>query len=403
MRILMIAPQPFFIERGTPLAQELLTRALSERGEEVDLVVYHLGEDVRRPGLTIHRAAGPRWIRSVRPGFSPRKLLCDVYLARKAWQLARRHHYDVVHASEEGVLIAMALKATFGIPYVYDMDSSIAQQTVEQAPWLKPLTPLLRWIERRAIRGSRAVAPVCSALADLARTQGARYVETLHDISQLTAGGASEEAVGLRKRLGINGPIVLYVGNLEPYQGVRLLLESAARVTERRRDFHLVIAGGVENDIAAHRALAEDLGIQSRSHFIGPWPAERLGALLREADILASPRVRGINTPMKIFPYLHSGRPVLATEITSHTQILHNDVAVLAPPEPVAFAAALERLLDDPELRQRLGAAGRDLVERDHTFDAYRRRLNRLYDHVAGAPGEAGGHTVLDAVEGRGR
>lgn len=383
MRILVLAPHPFYIDRGTPIAQELLTRALSERGDQVDLLVYHVGRDIERPNLTLHRIPGPRWIRSVPPGLSVRKLICDAYLLWSALRLARRNAYDVVHASEEAVLIAMLLKRLRGLPYVYDMDSSLAQQTVEQAPWLRPLTRLLERAEGMAIRNAVAVAPVCRALAELAHEQGAPLVQTLEDISQIPP-EQFRRTGELRDRLGIAGSVVLYVGNLAPYQGLDLLLESGAAL-KPRDDFHLVIAGGPAPAVAEYRKRAAALGITDRTHFIGPWPADRLGTLLAEADILVSPRTRGINTPMKIFPYLHSGRPLLATDITSHNQILDASIALLAAPDPAAFAAALEQLLDDATLRQRLGDAGRAFAERNHTFAAYRARVDALYDQVEAA------------------
>src|SRR5690606_10233395 len=117
----------------------------------------------------------------------------------------------------------------FGLPYVYDMDSSIAQQLVEKKPFLAPLSPFFNWCERRAVRGAMAAAPVCHALADLARAHGAAHLVTLHDISQLQ--NPDRAATGdLRRRLNLRDgePILMYVGNLEAYQGVDLLLEAFA-------------------------------------------------------------------------------------------------------------------------------------------------------------------------------
>ena len=110
---------------------------------------------------------------------------------------------------------------------------------------------------------------------------------------------------------------------------------------------------------------------------------EQIGELLAEADILAAPRIRGSNTPMKIFPYLHSGRPVLVTAVPSHTQALDSSVCELAAPDPNAFGGAIVRLARDPELRRRLGAAGRAFIERNHVFEAHVNRVRALYTHVA--------------------
>ena len=88
------------------------------------------------------------------------------------------------------------------------------------------------------------------------------------------------------------------------------------------------------------------------------------------------------NTPMKIFPYLHSGKPVLVTDLPTHNQVLDDTVALLAPPEPAGFGRAIRLLVENPELRAELGRAGVPFVEKQHTFDAPRRRVRRLYEYV---------------------
>lgn len=384
MRILVLAPHPYYIDRGTPIDVDLLLRALSLRGESVDVVTYRDGEDRSYSNVRIRRIRTPSLVRTDRPGFSVRKVICDLYLFADAVALARRNRYDVVHAGEEAVFAAMALERLFGIPYVYDMDSSIAQQMVEKSPWLRPLARFFDWCEGRAIRRSLAVAPVCNALRDLAESRGARTVVTLHDISQLR--NPDRPPTGeLRKRLDIRGVLLMYVGNLEPYQGPDLLLEGLAVSLRSGTDVTLVVAGGSGEDVETYRRKASSLGIAGHVHFLGAWPVDRLDELLAEADILTAPRIRGVNTPMKVFPYLHSGKPLLVTDLPTHSQVLNQTVAMLAPPEPGGFGAAISALAGDPEARRRLGREGRRFVERDHTFDAHLRRVNELYDKVAAA------------------
>lgn len=362
---------------------DILVRALSARGYTMDLVTYRAGEDRDYPGLTIHRASTPAWMRPEGPGFSIRKLLSNVGLFLAARRLVKRHEYDVIHAGEEAVFLAIWFGWWKRLPYVYDMDSSVAQQMVERMPWLKPLAPVFNWFERRAIRGALAVAPVCGALADLARDRGAAYVVTLHDISQLRPRDGDGSG-WLKERLEIDGPVVMYVGNFEPYQGVDLLLEAFARALHRGCEAHLVVAGGSDEGVDTYEQRIESLGIGERVHFIGRWPAERLGELLAEADVVTSPRTTGVNTPMKVFPYLHSGRALLATDLPTHSQILTSEVARLAPADAEGFAEAIVELIEDEELRDRLGRSGRAFVERNHVFDAHQRRVDSLYEYVEG-------------------
>lgn len=380
MRILLLAPHPFYVDRGTPIDVDILLRALSARGQTVDVVTYGEGEDRVYPGVTLYRASIPAWLGAIGPGFSLKKLIADCWLFAKARQLIATHEYDVIHANEEAVFLAMWFKFWNGLHYVYDMDSSIAQQLVEKRTFLKPAAFFFNWCEAKAIHSSLAAAPVCNALAELARKRGARHVTTLHDISQLT--GADFVPVrSLREELALGGIVVMYVGNLEMYQGIDLLLEAFAHVTPHI-DCDLVLAGGTQESIRKYREKSRRLRIDRQTHFIGPWPASRLGELLSQADILAAPRIRGINTPMKVFPYMHSGRAVLVTALPTHTQILNDSVCELAPPDPEGFADAIIRLARDDERRQKLGAAGRHFVQTHHTFPAHQQRVDELYSYV---------------------
>ena len=116
-----------------------------------------------------------------------------------------------------------------------------------------------------------------------------------------------------------------------------------------------MIVGGRDADIAHYRGRAERLGIDGSVIFAGPRPIGMLPELLRQADVLVSPRLKGLNTPMKIYSYLDSGSAVLATRLRTHTQVLHDGMAYLVDPEPGALGRGLAELMADPELRARAG------------------------------------------------
>lgn len=382
MRILQLAPHPFFQERGTPIDVLLVLRVLVERPDtKVDLVVYHEGNDVDLPNLTIYRIPRLPFMRNIRPGFSLKKLICNTLMFFQGWRLLRRHHYDLIHAGEESVFFAQFFQLLFRIPYVYDLDSSVAQQIVEKKPWLWPLAPLFNALEARAIRSSLANLPVCNALAELCEAKGSRKTMTIHDISQLKHPGSPQRG-WLKAQLGIQHKVLLYIGNLEKYQGIDLLLEAFRIACQKTNEVDVVVIGGTPEDIALYRAKAECLGIASKTHFLGPRSFDQLEDYLAEADILACPRIRGINTPMKIFPYLHSGRPVLATDLYTHNQRLSQHEAYLAPADPHGFAQGIVELAENEALVRQLAQNGMAFVEREHTYEAHHRRLNQAYDWI---------------------
>jgi len=385
MRILFLAPCPFFQERGTPIAVRELLVVLAGAGHTIDLLCYHEGEGVDIPGVTVHRARPFLPIRGVPPGPSLKKIVCDISMTREALKLAKTGEYDLVHAVEESAAMAQWVRRRFGIPYVYDMDSSMPVQVADKFPWARcVLSPMVKG-EQQLIAGSSGVVAVCQALADTARSvsQGdgrERPVALLEDPN--LADFERVDKTALKAELGTARRLVTYVGNLEPYQGISLMLNGFASAASRVGDADLLVVGGRADHIAHYKHEARALGITGRVHFPGPMPLERLGFLLGSSDVLISSRAQGENTPMKIYSYMASGTPIVATAIRSHTQVLHDDNAVLASPDPQALADGIVRALTDPEVAA-LGAAAKQ--EANARFDraTFRRNLLSFYELVA--------------------
>jgi glycosyltransferase involved in cell wall biosynthesis len=383
MRILVIAPQPFYQERGTPIATRLLIEALQSAGHEVDVLTYHVGDDPGLPGVRVFRAAAVPFVRDVPIGFSVRKLLCDLALGWRLLTLTRRHRYDVLHAVEEAVFLSLLVRGVSRV--VYDMDSSLPEQLLGKYRSLHRLDGLLRRLERFAIARSDLVLAVCEDLAARVRAYStATPVDVLEDVSLLDEGGAGA-VEDLRGDLPANGALVLYVGNLEHYQGVDLMLDAIAALTAPT-PLKVVAVGGNPAAVAAYRARAAALGIGATVTFVGARPLKDLGAYLKQADVLVSPRCSGHNTPMKLYSYLAAGKAVLATRIRSHTQVLTDDCALLVEPTAPALAAGLEVLLHSPALREQLGLAARRLAATRYSVTHFRESVASAYRRLAIVP-----------------
>jgi glycosyltransferase involved in cell wall biosynthesis len=382
LNILVLAPQPFFQPRGTPIAVRALVEQLATEGHRIDLVVYSEGEDLAIPNCTVHRVPKLPGIRGIRPGFSIKKLVSDLVLGVKALRLMRRSRPDVVHAVEESAFIGMLGRRLYGIPFIYDMDSSLAQQLVEQLPYLVLLLPLFVLFERAVVRASAGTIVVCRALEHVARQHAPGSPIARVEDSSLLADDLSivrEPLPSAARR----GPVAMYVGNLEPYQGIDLLLEGFQHALREEPDAQLVLIGGPAPAIAAYRARSNVLGIARNVHFLGPKPVALLGNYLRQADVLVSPRIRGVNTPMKLYSYLDSGVPVLATRLSMHTQVLDDAVALLADPVPEAVGTGLVALFRDPVARGELGIRGRRLARREFAAEAVAHRLRTFYEEIS--------------------
>ncbi len=183
-----------------------------------------------------------------------------------------------------------------------------------------------------------------------------------------------------KEQFCIEGSLLMYVGNLEKYQGIDLLLESFANVLQQAPSAHLVVIGGNADDIERYQEQATQYEIDANVHFVGPRPIHLLSQYLAQADIVVSPRVQGNNTPMKLYSYLDSGKALLATNLTTHTQVLNNQIAWLAEPDAKAFATGMLHLITHPELRQKLGTAAQAYIAKNHNYEAFSQKLSSLYD-----------------------
>ncbi|NNF14663.1 MAG: glycosyltransferase [Gemmatimonadetes bacterium] len=378
MRILVIAPQPFFAERGTPIAVRRLVETLCADGHEVDLLTYPFGTDVEVEGLSIHRARTFPGVDAVGIGFSLRKLLLDLMLLPKFFQMAKSGRYHTVHAVEEAVYLALLLRRRHQAKVVYDMDSSLVDQLADSNTVFRLFRPLLTRIEQWAIRHADVVAPMCQDLADYAvDIRETEDAVVLHDVPVETASVAS--ALPLTMNGANEGrPLALYVGNLEAYQGIDLLVE-AAGLLPRESPVSIQVVGGPMNEVERFRSLIAERDLRDRIQFLGPRPLEQLNERLARADILLSPRSKGGNTPLKVYSYMESGRAILATRLSTHTQVLDDSTALLVDPSPEAYARGLARLAGDEELRNTLGESAQRRVRRSYSPRSFARKVRDIY------------------------
>ena len=275
--------------------------------------------------------------------------------------------------------MALAARRLFGTPYVYDMDSGLARQMMDKIPALRHVRRLLEGCEAAAVRDSIGTLAVCKSLEEQARAwDPGGLVARIEDVSLLAdcPPGAAADLPG------DGGPVVMYVGNLQSYQGIDLLLAAFALTLREVPEARLIVIGGDPGSIAGYRRQCVGLGMSEAVLFAGPRPVQHLAAYLKRATVLVSPRVHGDNTPMKLYSYLDSGRAVLATRLPTHTQVLTDDIACLVAPEPEAMARGLARLLRDEVLRERLAARARELAQRELTPRAFERKLLQFYDQI---------------------
>ena len=146
-----------------------------------------------------------------------------------------------------------------------------------------------------------------------------------------------------------------------------------------------LFVGGEPAEIDALEDRATARAVADRCVFAGKRPPEQLPELFALSDVLVSPRLKGENTPFKLYTYLAAGKPIVATAIATHTQLLDESLAFLAEPTPEALAGAIRRALDEPALARSKAARGVRLIEREYSAGRYREKVAAAYAAIGGA------------------
>jgi glycosyltransferase involved in cell wall biosynthesis len=190
----------------------------------------------------------------------------------------------------------------------------------------------------------------------------------------------------VRSELGLaaDTPVVLYTGTFEAYQGLDLLFAAARVVLSARPDARFVLAGGRPEQVDQAKKQAHAQGVADSVVFAGQRPAEEIPEYLDAADVLVSPRSHGTNTPLKIYQYLRSGRPIVATRLLTHTQVLDDEVSFLTAATPEGFAAGILTALSDRVRSHDVGERARRLAETKYSYEAYLNRTRQACGLLAG-------------------
>ena len=174
--------------------------------------------------------------------------------------------------------------------------------------------------------------------------------------------------------------VILFVGRHRYYKGVDILVKSMHRI-----DAELWVAG--DGPLRADwEKQSNEQGLVDRVRFFGEVPADRLPGLYASADLFVLPStLRAEAYGVVLLEAMASGLPCVTTELGTGTSYLVQDglTGLIAPPgDPEALAQALNTLIADPDLSQRMGKAGRERVRSEFRLDQMVNHLDSIYRSV---------------------
>ncbi len=396
VRLLYPANIRFPMERANGIQTAQTCHALARRGVVVDLVVRRSDSRTDEAcleffGLAPHPNLNLRRLSIPVPGSAWGRLA----FAAKCLPLFASRRYDAVF-TRDLVLADLALRTKWyhRHPVIYEAHTAAALFSEEtsrlyqngNAP--QPSIGKLRRLTRRERRVCRRATAIVALTHGLLTCLSELHtplapVRVIPNATEIPAEMPPPPARSSDQPLQ-----VYYVGQLYPWKGVDVLIESMKHIAEAE----LVVIGGLlpEPDIDRVRRLAERLRLADRIHFRGflspPKVAkERLNADLFVIPMLDSMTARVFTLPLKLFEAMASGRAIVASDLPSLREVLkHEENALLVPPgKPEALAAAFERLARDPEEAKRLATQAAEDAKR-YSWEERGRKLSDLLTSVVG-------------------
>ncbi len=385
-KIAVVAPCPFFIDRGTPLRIKRLATALSAEFE-IHVVCYGQGGDGDFP-FVIHRTrALPLSIK--RAGANLAKLCYDPLLFFTLLRTVRREGIKVIDGHlHEGALLGLMVRLFTGAKVIYNAHGTFVPELIatgalkDGSPLVKPLSAFELWVERRV---DRIVAQSLMRRDEFVRRgHDPAKITVVEDVPELDDFDLPDERVdrNLEQRLRPNGEqLLIYSGGMETYQGVDFLIDAFRVIARERSDVRLVLFG---RPLEEYRKIIADLDLTQWVVFVDDEPFQRLPHYLKICDIGFALRLYGENVPGKLPIYMASGIAVVGTDAKGiNTVITHDETGLLVPPNDVpALVAAIGRLLDSPEKARTLGERGKREARRRYDPAEAARELGRLYRNL---------------------
>ena len=384
MKILMISPQPFFEPRGTPISVYQRLEALSALEHEIDLVTYHVGKDVEFPNVKIHRVRRIDMIQHVRVGPSRAKILLDVLVFFKAIRMLLGKRYDVIHSHEEAAFFSMFLAWIFRTRHLYDMHSVLSKQLGNFNFGNKPIfIKIFEFLESMVLKTCNAVITVGPDLEKYVKSVGSNIRVVMIENIALHAYKTqiqAKDVARLKDTLNLDGRLpIVYTGTYERYQGLDMALECVDIVAKQYPNVIFIFVGAKNQQAREWAELAREINLQDHVLFLDVVSPEESMVYLAYASVLISPRLDGTSTPLKIYSYLHAEKPIVATSITAHTQVLTEDTAILVEANKEAFAEGILRALNNPELSEQLGKNAHQCAREKFSHQDYILKVNQIY------------------------
>jgi len=408
-RVLHVLDHSWPVLSGYSIRSQNLVRAQHRFGLQPEVVTspLHQLDDAQASDTTVD---GLRYARTTLTGIFSRRVIASGWpavreatvvrlLRRRILDLVDRTTVDIIHAHSPVLCGLAALHAAraLSIPFVYEVrsfweDAAVTQKKTRQEALRYRAS---RKLETHVIRRADAVVGIANHILQDLRSRDIDpaklfYVPNGVDTDMFRPMARDTDLAG---RLGLGNEIVLgYIGTLSYYEGVSWLVKAVGEL-RRRRVFSKLIILGAGEDAPAIAGTIKDAGLQDCVLPIGKVSHDQVQSYYSVIDVLVYPRrstrLTELVTPLKPLEAMSLGKPVLASRIGGILELVeHERTGLLFKPDDVDdFCHQAKRLIEQEDLRRKLGSQARNSVVHERDWKVLVRRYGAVYEYACNRRG----------------
>lgn len=390
--ILMIAPTPFFADRGCHIRILEEALILEEHNHHVDIATYHLGNNfegvttVRIPPLFF-------WYKKLEAGPSWWKPLMDILMIIQVAWLLRTNKYAVIHAHlHEGVFIALIARfiAWKKIPILFDYQGSLTGE-LQAHHFIRKMSfllPIFKFLENSLNKAADHIITSSSAarehLIGYFKLSPNRVSVFLDQVSTTRFKPTPKNTALMQKyHIASDTKVIGYIGLLTQYQGIDLFFEAIALLQTQLKDTNNVtfLIMGYPNE-EKYIQIAQELGIRDHLIFTGRVAYQELNDYLSLVDIAIAPKLITSESNGKILNYMACGLPTIAFDNNTNRELLKGTGHFASEISTQALADSMQLLLENQELRAELSKKSREAAEQYYSWEHFFVTIEKIYKNL---------------------
>lgn len=388
MKILVIAPTPFFADRGTHIRILEEALALEKRGHKITIATYHIGKeidqdvdtkiDVRRIKRLLF------WYKKLEAGPDWQKIILDVMLIRKAFYLARTQRPDIIHGHlHEGVLIGWIVKKVLfwrKIKLVADFHGSLTKEMASHSYLRggilrKIFFEIEKWIDNL---GDEAITSSEENSKDIVKIRKSHEVVTVLDGANLSYYEKLSDKNELKKELELplDKIIVTYTGAMMFNKGVEYLLGAILEVLNKNKNIYFVVAGFPAEDVLR---FVQEKNLGNDVRVISPLNYFEMPKLLMASDVGVDPKDSStMQASGKILQYMASGLPVVCFDRPNNRTYLGDGGEYAREISVSGLAESILSLIGDLQKINFKGQLNKQQIK-NFSWDISAEKIERIY------------------------